>query len=565
MSLVVFLPLLVSLGIFLVPVLLLRNRDGLLQDTCVAPGYTPPEAIRNSAISCSLRLATFGPLFILGATGNFWPVVIGAACSALGVYIIHVFRQPIVTFLERALDGDRSITVHAFIAQQHGNDPRVRLATAGMTLFVLVAAIACEAFALSGFFKLVFGNDIVAHALAVGFLLLAAVYAFPAGHPGVMYAGQLQLGAIFLGLSGVTAFLIYLHASALTPLPPYGSFAIGLAALCSLAVLIYRRSRYIETGVIVQGSRVAKLLSKFGKILNPAISVFVVLVIVLAGMDFSATGLPGLSEAAAAFPASGIPWAGIAALILLPLFYPVADIVHWQRLAAASKNRAVYADDTGRWLKSVTDMLRIYAIERPLLWLVIASLGAISIAAFAPSDGIGVLQAFVQEVASGDNPIATAAFAFLLVAIAAIALSAMASLLSAGLCTLRYDALLKSGEEDDSNIAARIFFAAIVIALILIEEALPMSFTSISFFALVFALGSPVLAFAPLILRPALTGSGVSPRIALLVLGTGVAGMVIGVEGFIATADDAWLWASVPLCLIPGFVIAMLAPAIRAT
>ncbi len=564
MSLAVFLPLLVSLGIFLVPVLLLRNRGGLLQDTCVSPGYTPPEAIRNSAISYSLRLAAFGPLFILGATGNFWPVVIGAVCSALGIALVHIFLQRILTFLKRALDSDQSITVHAFIAQQHGNNPRVRLLAAGLTLFVLVAAIACEAFALSGFFKLVLGNDIIARALAFGFLLLAAVYAFPAGHPGVMYAGQLQLGAIFLGLFGATAFLIYLHASALTPLPPYGSFAIGLAALCSLAVLIYRRSRYIETGAIVSGSRAARLLSKFGKILNPVISVFVVLVIVLAGMDFSATGLPGLSQAAAAFPASGIPWTGFAALILLPLFYPIADIVHWQRLGAASKNRAVYAGDTGRWLKSITDMLRIYAIEKPLLWLVIASLGAIGIAAFAPPDGVGVLQAFVQEVASGDNPIATAAFSFLLMAIAAIALSAMTSSLSAGLCTLRYDILPTTDEEDDSNIGELIFFAAIVIALILIEETLSMSFTSISFLALVFALGSPVLAFAPLVVRPALTGSSVSPSIALLVLGTGVLGMLIGVAGFITTGNDAWLWASVPICLGLGFLIAMLAPAIRA-
>ena len=281
-------------------------------------------------------------------------------------------------------------------------------------------------------------------------------------------------------------------------------------------------------------------------------------------MDFSATGLPGLSQAAAAFPASGIPWTGFAALILLPLFYPIADIVHWQRLGAASKNRAVYAGDTGRWLKSITDMLRIYAIEKPLLWLVIASLGAIGIAAFAPPDGVGVLQAFVQEVASGDNPIATAAFSFLLMAIAAIALSAMTSSLSAGLCTLRYDILPTTDEEDDSNIGELIFFAAIVIALILIEETLSMSFTSISFLALVFAFGSPVLAFAPLVVRPALTGSSVSPSIALLVLGTGVLGMLIGVAGFITTGNDAWLWASVPICLGLGFLIAMLAPAIRA-
>jgi hypothetical protein len=558
MSLAVFLPLLFWLGIFFVPVWLLRRETSArAQDYLVSPRYIPPEAIRNSSIASSLRLATFGPFFVLGATGDFWPALIGGICLGFGIYLVYVLRRPIFAFLAGALESDRSISVHAFIARHYGDDRRVRVFAAGLTLFVLVAVVACEAFALFGFFKLVFGNDMIARALAFGALLLAVLYAFPAGHPGVIYSGQLQLGAIFLGLFGAAALLLYQHVSALTPLPPYGAFAIGFAAVCCLAVLIYRRSRYIETGPIVPASRVAKLLSKFGKVLNPVISVFVVLVIVLAVMEFSAVRIPPPAPAAEPLQAgSSVPLMGWAALVLLPLFYPVANIVHWQRMAAIEKNREVYGGDTAHWLKALRGIFRVYAFETALLLLFIASLGAVSLAALAPAGGAEIMRALVQEAASGDNPIATAAFSLLLVAVVAIALSTMASSFSAGLCSIRYDILpAKKGISPDRRIG-RIFFLAIFLALIVAAETLPMDFTSSSFLALVFALCCPVLSFAPLIASGIFSDRRPDAIWALVILATGVVCTAGGLFGFIATANDIWLWGSVPACLASGFSIA---------
>ncbi len=136
-----------------------------------------------------------------------------------------------------------------------------------------------------------------------------------------------------------------------------------------------------------------------------------------------------------------IPVIGLIALALLPLFYPLADIVHWQRLAAAEKNRKPITATRRPGLRRCGDIFRIYAVESPLLWLFIASLGRIAVAAMAMPDGTNAMQAFVQSCASGDNPIAAAAFSLLLIAIAAIALSTMSAALSAGLCTIRYDML----------------------------------------------------------------------------------------------------------------------------
>ncbi len=55
----------------------------------------------------------------------------------------------------------------------------MRLFAASLTLFALVRLIACEAFALAGFLKLVLGNETVARVLTVGALLLAVLCAVP--------------------------------------------------------------------------------------------------------------------------------------------------------------------------------------------------------------------------------------------------------------------------------------------------------------------------------------------------------------------------------------------------
>ena len=557
MSLATFLPLLFSLAVFLLPVWLLRlGRGAGARDYFVSPRYTPPQAIRNSSIAYSLRLAIFGPVFVFGAIGNFWPVIIGATCFGLGLYLVYASRRQIFAFLESALDTGQSITVHAFIARQHGDDPRVRLFAASLTLFVLIAAVACEVFALLGFFKLVLGSDTLARGLAFGTLLLAVVYAVPAGHLGVIYSGQLQLGAIFLGLFGAAALLLYLHVSALMPLPAYGAFAIGFAAVFCLAILIYRRSRYIETGPVDPVSLSAKLLSKFGKVLNPVISIFVVLVIVLAGMEFFATSSPIPPDAGATLSSgSSMPFTGLVALLLLPLFYPLADIVHWQRLAAIEKNRQAYPGDTAGWQKGLREFFRLYAVEIPLLWLFIASLGAITVAALSLANGTEVMQALIQEVASGENPIAAAAFSLLLMVMVIMGLSTMAACFSAGLCTIHYDMPSESVETFSSSVVGRLFFLAIVIALILVTETLPMNFTSSSFVAVVFALGSPVLSFAPLILGPIVLRRMVSPSLALCIMGLGAGSTAGGLSGYLATGNETWLWAAVPACLGLGFLL----------
>src|SRR5262245_6030377 len=138
----VFLPLVVALGICLVPVWLLRQRRrGRAQDYFVASQRTRPEVVRNASTAYALRMAAFGPLFAWGANGDLWPAIIVSGCSGLGIWLIYVLRGPLAEFLDGALSEDRSNTVHEFIARQHGGDQRVRLAAASLTLLALLGLI----------------------------------------------------------------------------------------------------------------------------------------------------------------------------------------------------------------------------------------------------------------------------------------------------------------------------------------------------------------------------------------------------------------------------------------
>src|SRR5262249_62256775 len=139
MSGVTFFPLAVALVVCLVPIWLLpRRRRRWARDYIVASQPTRPEIAGNASIAYALRMAAFGPLFAWGASGDLWPVIVASVFIGLGVYLVYVLRKPLLEFMDDALGDDRAITVHAFLARQHGNDPRVRALSASLTLCALL-------------------------------------------------------------------------------------------------------------------------------------------------------------------------------------------------------------------------------------------------------------------------------------------------------------------------------------------------------------------------------------------------------------------------------------------
>ena len=594
MPFVLFLPL-ISLAIYLIPIYLLRRRTyARAQDYFLSSGHTPPGVIRNSSVAYALKMATFGPFFAWGASGDFWPAIINSAFFGVGVFLIYILRRPMLAFMESALGGGRSITVHEFIARQHGNDPRVRLLASGLTIFAMVALTIGEALVLAAFLRPVLsGNTASTYVFVCGLVALMGVYAILSGNSGVMRSAQSQLGMCYLGLFGAVALLLYLMISALRPMTPHSTFAVIFVAACCAVMPLYRRSRYVDTGPIRGASSdatneagrepfAARLFRRFEKILNACISVFAAWVIVVAVMQLYADGLSAavIDSIAALATGTRVPSVGLAALVLLPLFHPLVDMTNWQRIA-------VFAKDAGDLEPSrrpavFRGIVRIYAVETPLMSLFMCMFGVIAVVTMAIPDGANAVAGFLRELAAEQNALAGAALSLLLLSVFAIALSTMSSLFLASLCTVRYDVLptvwpeLGSAKGDAGEATRRtiiagggLYVATTIAGLFIADAYLKMSYTSSAFLALLFAFSCAQLAFVPLLLGPLIgktrDGFGtVSSAWALVILACGAAAGPIAVAIYLATGSEPWLWAAVPACLASGlllFILARLWPA----
>jgi hypothetical protein len=127
MAFVTFVALSVALAIGFVPAWLLRRASKRsAQDDFVGAQRTRLAVVRNASIAYALRMAAFVPLFVWGASGDLSPAVVASACFGLGTWLVYLARRPLLEFLDDALAGGRSVTVHEFIARAHGNDPRVQ-------------------------------------------------------------------------------------------------------------------------------------------------------------------------------------------------------------------------------------------------------------------------------------------------------------------------------------------------------------------------------------------------------------------------------------------------------
>ena len=587
MSPLAFLAPAISLALCLIPVFLLRRpAHARAQDYFVSSDHTPPGVIQNSSIAYALKMATFGPFFAWGASGDFWPAIIGSSFFGLGSYLIYILRRPMLQFLGSALQSDRSITISEFVARRNGNDPRVRLLASGLTAFALTGLLVCETIGIATVLKPVLsGSAGLAYLIVFGVLTFMALCTIPSGNSGAMYSAQLQLGMLYLGLFGATVFLLYLRVSALICMPPHATLAIAFVTAFCLAIPIYRRSRFVDRNLITgpasnagaRDSLSAKQLSRLQSFLNVCISVLAALVVVVALMELGSDGASTIiRDSVAALQApTRVPYIGLLALILLPLFYPIVDITNWQRIAAFEKDRDVNLDESSQWSAAFKRFCRLYATESPLALLFMCAFGAIVTVSAATPGETDVMQAFISDLISQQNEVATIGMSLLLVGMLAMAASTMSALFSASLCTFRYDILPTLWQEPASGGAQALAEAtatrrtilvgaglclAILLASYLIGEYLGITFTSGKFLGLVFAFSCAQLAFVPLFLGPLIdqTGEGhgaVGPKWALGILGCGAAMGVAAVTVYFATGHEPWLWAAVPACLATGAVL----------
>jgi len=355
-------------------------------------------------------------------------------------------------------------------------------------------------------------------------------------------------------------------------------FAVTVLATCCAIVLVYRRSRYIDTSPIgspVSGEATdikpfgARLFRRFSRIVNELIAVLAATTLVIALIGLYAQGVTAViaESVSALWAETQTSISGLLALVLLPIFYPIVDTTNWLRITALEIDPHSGRVDTGRIPETFARVLAMYASASALVWLLICMFGTVAVLATNIPGGGDVLRSFIVRLASQRNDLADAALGLLLVSVLAMAVVTSSAMFSAILATIRYDIIptvwsnLAPERVQPSNealarrravIAGSSLCVVMLIAWFVLND--NPSFTNGRFLNLQLACLCAQLAFGPLVLGPLISGNSaaISPAWAIAVIGSGVA---VG-QGVIIVSlqpeHTAWLWSAIPACLGSG-------------
>jgi hypothetical protein len=567
------LALIACVGISCVPIYLLgRGVFARAREYFVASEHTPPGVVRNSSIAYSLQIATFGQFFGWGAKGEFWPAMIFSAMFGAGVYLIHRLRLPMRAFMSQALERDRSVTVPGFIARQHGNDARVQLIAATLSVCAFSGLIASAAIGAASLVKPILPGGLdTTFPIACGLLGLMLLYTIPAGNSGAMRSAQALLGIVYFGLIGSTLIVLYMLISSAGQMAPQSTFAVTVLAACCAIVLIYRRSRYIDTSPIgSEAADIARLFRRFSRIVNELIAILAATTLIIALIGLYAQGVTAvITEGVSALRAeTQTSISGLLALVLLPIFYPIVDTTNWLRIAALE----IYPPArvrSGRTPETFARVLAMYASASALVWMLICMFGTIAVLATNTPGGADVLRSFIVRLASQQNDLADVASGLLLISVIAMVVLTSSAMFSAILATIRYDIIptvwssLAPERAQASNqalarrravIAGSSLCAVMLIALFVLNDNPALSFTNGRFLNLQLACLCAQLAFGPLVLGPLISGNSaaISPAWAIAVIGVGVAVGQSVIMVSLQPEHTAWLWSAIPACLGSG-------------
>jgi hypothetical protein len=580
----------VVLGVFIIPLLFTWHDPNHPRDAFASPHYVAPRVIQNSCIAYAIGWATFGPSFAWGVNGDFWPAIVRAGFFGLGLLVVYVLRGPIFGFLASALGSDSSITVHEFIARTHGDDPWIRAFAAALTVFAMSGLIICEMLGIRTMLKPLLAASVELTDLFIAVILLVVIsFTLVAGHFGVMHSTQLQLGVLYFGLFGATAFLFYLQISQLGHIPPQGTFALALSAVLCAVMYSYRRVRYVDISPIQSSFRKKAvtpnrkalgflLLNRFQKILNSLVGIFTILVIALIAIALFTEGLPMVvhDSVAALQIGTNVSKMTLISLILLALCHPLVDLVNWQRLAAFERNRHWSYVGESQWVAAFRSFCATYAVEVSLVGLFISLFGAVAGSTLTAPLQKDAVSTFVAHLLEQQNVVASVALAFLLLSALAIVVSTTASLFCAILCAVHYDMrpMFRSERkhanaraDDGQSIRCNLVTVAgiglaIFAACHFAGSNFKIANANGDFLGLVFAFSSVQLSLVPLLLGPLVTGLGgigtVSSRWALVTMAVSGAVSIATITAYFATGRSLFLSFAIPGCLTSGGLLLLI-------
>jgi hypothetical protein len=572
----IWIPIILSLALYFVPAVLFRRaRYRLSRDYLVSARGASDSVFQNSSLAYAIQLATFGPFFVWGLTGDWIPGVWNSAFYCLGLSLLYAFRRPIAGFLREALAKDQSITIHEFLARSHGDSPWIRVIASGLTIVALWGIVMAEMFGISAALGplLDIGSEgSFFFTICLFFLMFA--YSTMGGNDGVMRMDQLQLGLGYIGIFAAVVGMIFLLGQTSPSNTPLATIPIVFFGIFGAMWLLIRRFQFIEpshSAVFDEEEASKGITWRTYLRIEHGISILVVLTIIImvlsAGTFVVTSGPRAVLEAVRQSAVSSTSMSGLAlfALALLPLGYQIVDITNWQRFAAAG-DPAHYAGGPGK-----TALLR-YVAEAPMVWISLLAFGALAGGLFANlAESPNPFGDYALRLLNLGNLAGAATAAAFLVAVFAIGLSTMDAVFSATQCAFQYDllpALDQAGTKDTSTARkiriTRAFsvvtYIAVITMLYIVEKYL--SFGRDSYLALLLAFYSAQLTFVPLVAGAffaARRPGGQSPVAPVFATGALIAGASVGigatVSAVVGGTGELFLWGAIPACLFVSTTI----------
>jgi hypothetical protein len=577
LDLVLWIPIVVSLALYFVPaVLFKRNRYLLSRDYLVSARGASDGVFQNSSLAYALQLATFGPFFVWGLSGDWIPGVWNSAFYCLGLLLLYTFRRQIADFLREALAQDRSITIHEFLARSHGGSPWIRVIASGLTVVALWGIVMAEMFGILAALGPMLGMGSEGSVIfVIGLFFLMFAYSTMGGNDGVMRTDQLQLGLAYIGVFTAVVGMIFLLTWSSQPGSPRAAMPILYFGIFGAMWLILRRFRFIEPPRSERAPNDSeaprhiawRVYLRFENVVNVLVVLVIVVMVFAAGSFVVVAGPQAVIEAMqrSVVTTTGMSGLALLALALLPLGYQIVDITNWQRFAAAG-DPAHYAGGPGR-----SALLR-YATEAPLVWISLLAFGALAAGLF---DSLAGSQNPFGDYAAGlvalNNIVGTVTAVAFLVAVFAIGLSTMDAVFSATQCAFQYDLLPALERTSTGGMhmarkirATRLFglltYLAVISMLYVVEKYL--AFGRDDYLALLLAFYSAQMAFVPLVAGALIAvrrpggQSLVPPKFAA---GALIAGASVGIGATVTAiaggAGELFLWGAIPACLLVSSVV----------
>lgn len=488
----------------------------------------------SSQIGYALQMATVYPFFTFAFSHLWWLAIWNTVFYALGIVLLAVSVQKFIKGQYQLVGSSR--TLHAFIGNLHGA-PKLRQFSAWMSLIGFTGLTAFEIVWGARILRVLFNDNSSIYYFTIGILgFYLILYLWLGGQRGAINTGQYQLVIAYVGIHAAVAWAVLQPMVSLSTLEAAILVPVILISCVLMLVWRVRSIRHWRLSLEAKVSSIITVASLVGMMVALLFTKNLFSLDAFKWQPIQVT--PDLVWQAAAFA-------------LLPIFFQFVDMTNWQRMASLADS-----SDEGL-LKHVRIGLTQYLIESPLSWLLPVLLGSCAMFILDVNTSPELAwDAFIARIIAQPGIQGALLSVAVVSGVASVFLSTADGLLSAIGYSFTYDIQKRSRNMIDRHTAANwserdvtylvsqgrgamaAFLTIVIIVFVVADIGSSKGETVLGLFL---AFYTPMVAFAPAILAPAVTGR-VAPRLAAW-LSIGVGGLVgIGCGVVSIFLGGIWQW-----------------------